>query len=207
VAVEMAAGDQESDRFLSEGRVGIPHVEIERGPFPTGKKVIRLKLGTMTIGRDIGVDLLFSVDGVSRRHAKLVMDERGAVTLYDMGSTNGTFVNERKVEIAELREGDRIEISEVCLRFARDDPRYRQKDSPGGSSLIDLLSAREREIAELVAEGISNAEIGQRLSISARTVGTHLANVYERIGIHNRTALTKLVLEHSLAPTSIKKPE
>jgi DNA-binding NarL/FixJ family response regulator len=51
------------------------------------------------------------------------------------------------------------------------------------------LSPRELEVARLVASGMTNAEIGKQLHISPATVGRHLSNVYERLGIHSRAAL------------------
>lgn len=58
------------------------------------------------------------------------------------------------------------------------------------------LSKREAEVAQLVAEGCSNADIAARLFISPRTVTTHLQHIYERLGIESRTGLTRYVLEH-----------
>jgi DNA-binding CsgD family transcriptional regulator/tetratricopeptide (TPR) repeat protein len=58
------------------------------------------------------------------------------------------------------------------------------------------LSSRETEIARLVAEGLSNPEIAERLFISERTVTTHLQHVFQRLGVRSRTGLTRYVLEH-----------
>jgi ATP/maltotriose-dependent transcriptional regulator MalT len=58
------------------------------------------------------------------------------------------------------------------------------------------LSARETEIARLVAEGLSNPEIAERLFISQRTVTTHLHRIYQRLGVGSRTSLTRYVVEH-----------
>jgi DNA-binding NarL/FixJ family response regulator len=55
------------------------------------------------------------------------------------------------------------------------------------------LSAREYEVACLVADGLTNAEIGRKLHISPATVGRHLSNIYERLSIHSRAALAKYV--------------
>jgi DNA-binding NarL/FixJ family response regulator len=66
-------------------------------------------------------------------------------------------------------------------------PRSRQPDE---------LSPRESEIAQLVAEGLSNMEIAERLFISQRTVTTHLQRIYQRLGVSSRTGLTRYVLEH-----------
>ncbi|HJX44233.1 MAG TPA: LuxR C-terminal-related transcriptional regulator [Geodermatophilus sp.] len=52
-----------------------------------------------------------------------------------------------------------------------------------------VLSAREREVATLAAQGVSNQEIARRLVLSVRTVETHLARVYDKLGIHRRGAL------------------
>jgi DNA-binding NarL/FixJ family response regulator len=59
----------------------------------------------------------------------------------------------------------------------------------------DELSPREAEIAQLVAEGLSNMEIAERLFISHRTVTTHLQRIYQRLGVTSRTGLTRYVLE------------
>ena len=52
----------------------------------------------------------------------------------------------------------------------------------------DALTAREREVLELVAEGITNVEVAQRLWISPGTVRRHLENSYAKLGVHTRTA-------------------
>lgn len=57
------------------------------------------------------------------------------------------------------------------------------------------LSGREREVAFLVAQGLSNAAIAERLFISPRTVTTHLDRIYRRLGVRSRAALTRYVLE------------
>jgi DNA-binding NarL/FixJ family response regulator len=52
-----------------------------------------------------------------------------------------------------------------------------------------MLTSRELEIVKLVANRLSNKEIGSRLGISDRTVGTHLANIFGKSGIRDRTLL------------------
>ena len=63
---------------------------------------------------------------------------------------------------------------------------------PPVQPLIEPLSAREREVLSLVAEGLSNREVGRRLHIAESTVKSHLNNVYGKLGVKNRTqAATK----------------
>ena len=54
----------------------------------------------------------------------------------------------------------------------------------------DGLTPREREVMLLVADGLSNKEVGRRLSLSDGTVKIHLHNIYQKVGVANRTALT-----------------
>ena len=61
-----------------------------------------------------------------------------------------------------------------------------------GDPLADL-TVRENEIVRLVAAGLSSAVVAQRLSVSVRTVDSHLASIYRKLGVHGRAALVDLV--------------
>ena len=69
-----------------------------------------------------------------------------------------------------------------------------RRTAPG----FDGLTGRELEIVRLVARRLSNKEIGVQLEISSRTVGTHLANVFDKVGVRDRTALGDLAREQGL---------
>jgi DNA-binding CsgD family transcriptional regulator len=56
---------------------------------------------------------------------------------------------------------------------------------------LDSLTSAEREVVRLVSQGLSNPEVGRRLFISPRTVGHHLAHVFDKLGIRSRGALIK----------------
>ena len=60
------------------------------------------------------------------------------------------------------------------------------------------LTPREREVAELIADGNSNKEAGRRLGISPRTVELHRAHVMEKLGARNAADLVRMVLSGSL---------
>ena len=55
--------------------------------------------------------------------------------------------------------------------------------------VLDGLSAREREVAAAVAEGLSNKEIALRLALTERTVKAHLAAVFDKLGVRDRLQL------------------
>lgn len=65
--------------------------------------------------------------------------------------------------------------------------------------LEDLpLSARQLEVSRLVAEGLTNAAVGEQLGISTRTVTSHLDHIYGRLEINSRAALTRWIVERGL---------
>ncbi len=68
-----------------------------------------------------------------------------------------------------------------------------------GASNSKQLTSREADIVRLVATGLRNAEIAQRLSITEATVKTHLNNIFEKLELRDRVELTVYALRHGLA--------
>jgi DNA-binding NarL/FixJ family response regulator len=62
------------------------------------------------------------------------------------------------------------------------------------------LTDREVEVVRLAARGLSNREIAARLGVSDRTVGHHLAHVFDKTGRRTRAGVAVFVLEHGLLP-------
>ena len=58
------------------------------------------------------------------------------------------------------------------------------------------LSVREMEIIELVAAGLTNQEIAEKLTISKRTVDNHVSNMFTKTGSKNRVALLNWAMDH-----------
>ncbi len=72
--------------------------------------------GELTIGRANDLDLVLVEDMVSRKHAKLVA-QHGILSITDLGSTNGTFVNGEKVRRTDIKKSDRILIGTSILKL------------------------------------------------------------------------------------------
>ena len=85
----------------------------------------------------------------------------------------------REVAAGEVSLPQRLAL-QLVTRMARQSP-------PRENALPEPLSGREREVLTLLAQGLSNKEIAQRLYLSVRTVEGHLANVYGKLNVHSRT--------------------
>jgi DNA-binding NarL/FixJ family response regulator len=79
---------------------------------------------------------------------------------------------------------------------------YLDKDRRDGGavrSLSDTLTAREKQVLKLIAEGNRNRDIAESLFVSVKTVEKHRANLMGKLDLHNTAALTSFALENSLA--------
>ena len=77
---------------------------------------------------------------------------------------------------------------------------YVQRARRGKSDLYDTLTAREREVLQLAAEGHSSKEIASRLFISPRTAETHRANLMHKLGLHSLSDLIRYALRRGILP-------
>jgi DNA-binding CsgD family transcriptional regulator len=170
-----------------------PYLDVLAG---TARSRVALDRDAIVVGRSRSADVRLDVDGVSRKHARVVRSGMCAVSLIDLGAKNGTFVNGERIDIAALHHGDRIQIGPVVLEFLLlAEASAVSTTSAFGEqpSVRSALSDREWEVALHVARGLTNVEVAAALGISRRTVATHLERIYERLQIHSRAALASLV--------------
>ncbi|MBC7876058.1 MAG: response regulator transcription factor [Anaerolineales bacterium] len=73
-----------------------------------------------------------------------------------------------------------------------------RRESLGGESLIEPLTAREKEVIQLMAQGLANKQIALSLGISEHTVKFHLSSLYAKLGISSRTEAVKRGIELGL---------
>lgn len=81
-----------------------------------GDKSIGLPEGETLLGRATEAHVRFEVPGVSRRHARIFID-RATVTLEDLGSQNGTYLQGERISNAVLKDGDEIRLGPVSIVF------------------------------------------------------------------------------------------
>ena len=156
---------------------------VVQGPAPG--TIHALDRTQTVIGRGDEVDLRIDDDGVSRKHAKVVRAAGGFVNVLDLGSTNGVFVNGAQVDFGLLQLGDTLALGpDVRLRLVD----AAAASATSGAATLGLTD-RQLDIARLVAAGLTNAAIAEKLQISPRTVTSHLDHVYTRLGISSRAAL------------------
>jgi DNA-binding NarL/FixJ family response regulator len=75
---------------------------------------------------------------------------------------------------------------------------YVEKADGGVRDAYDTLSGREREVLQLAAEGHNNSEIAARLFISRRTVESHRAKLFDKLGLHSQTDLVRYALRRGI---------
>jgi pSer/pThr/pTyr-binding forkhead associated (FHA) protein len=110
----------------------------------------RLEGGRISIGRDPANTIVIGDSLVSKRHAEIIRDEDGGHRIVDVGSSNGTLVNDRQAVDHRLSHNDRIELGECLLRFVI------EEEQPAGDEgaktvLIDDASTRLSIPSDVVA--------------------------------------------------------
>jgi hypothetical protein len=81
------------------------------------------------IGRGRNCDLVLDDHSVSRLHAEIRCSDQGVLTLHDLESLNGAFVNDTRIDAIQLREGDAVDIGDVGLRFTLHDESHASQEA------------------------------------------------------------------------------
>jgi DNA-binding CsgD family transcriptional regulator len=105
-------------------------------------------------------------------------------------------LGEARDHLRAARDGFEDMGSAPWAARARDELRAAGEQSPvPPRDAVAGLSPQEAQIASMVAEGLSNREIGERLFLSHRTVGSHLYRMFPKLGVHSRVELVRLVAD------------
>lgn len=118
-------------------------------------------------------------------------------------------INGKKYSILPIEVGNNISTEEISVFLSANFPRAvghlkileayyvilpRPVESPGvqlnaKADIINLLTERELQVAQLVATGFSNKEVAKQLNISEWTISTHLRRIYAKLNVCNRAAM------------------
>jgi len=159
------------------------------------------------IGRSSDLDMVLVEDMVSRKHAKITLTG-GKITIEDLGSTNGTFVNGEKVKQARLKEGDRILIGTSILKLVHqgdhaaemDDQQVRQRLEEA-AAVHAAKSPKSSSMAGKIEE-VPLPDLLQLLNTSKKNgvlvvTGAHEGRIYLRQG---RVYYAVVDGDHALGP-------
>jgi DNA-binding NarL/FixJ family response regulator len=193
VAILQAAPDIEVVGTAADGRVALEQI--------------------VALGPDVAIlDLSMpEVDGISLTRQILAVRPRTAVVILSMHSSAQHVFQalEAGARSYLLKESAGREIAEtvraVHLGRRHLGGRIAEIVAEGisnrrSTSPIESLSNREREILKLVADGLSSAEIGRRLSLSPKTVDTYRSRLMQKLQITDLAGLIKFAILHGLTP-------
>jgi len=94
--------------------------------------------------------------------------------------------------------GDALLAPAVTRRLISEFARLRPREDGRPSPMLDTLTARETQVLRLVAEGLSNPEIAQRLVVTEETVKTHVSRVLTKLQLRDRTQAVVAAYESGL---------
>lgn len=176
-------GEEEGGTVPSVASAGVVVYAPDRSPYR-----FAIARAAISIGRSpkAGNDLVIESDGqISKRHARIELDADGHFTIYDLGSTNGTKVNGRRIDNRTLHDGDEIQVGATRLTF---------QQTPLESSLIDPTRAEEAQHAAVGAGGRTQGFYGG--AAASPVVEENGSSSPPRRMLHSRTA--RLVLTDGL---------
>jgi two-component system response regulator NreC len=100
--------------------------------------------------------------------------------------------------LCNVSKGKSYFSSEVTRSLLNPGKNTNQFDSESEAVLLSRLTEREVDVLKLIAEGLSNKEIGDELFISHRTVDTHRTNLMKKLEVHNIAGLIKFSIKSGL---------
>lgn len=164
--------------------------------------VIPIDKDSFIIGRIEDCDLSLPSNNVSRKHVEIYYNGT-SLFLKDLKSTNGTYVNDKKVkEDVFLKNGDTIRIANFEFKIYLKDVQkgdhktktFFVNDSKKQDSFTEYydLTKREEEILYLIIQGKSTKKISDILFISIGTAKNHVLNIFKKVNVHSKFELLTL---------------
>jgi DNA-binding CsgD family transcriptional regulator len=136
-----------------------------------------------------------ALESIPMLHDAARMRRQLAGRLAEVGDREGALQELRRVHEAFARMGAESELNKARVMFREIGAKPPTRTTGSGS---EELTAREAEIARMVAARKSNKAIGKALDISPRTVSTHLSNIFRKLDVASRGELVDYVRTHGV---------
>ncbi|EJW09631.1 hypothetical protein A33M_1111 [Rhodovulum sp. PH10] len=141
-----------------------------------------------------GLDILKELNAKSYPAPVFIISGQGDIPMAVEAIKNGAFdFIEKPFDAETVVSRVRDAIAAAARRQARGGLGESLAQFPGS----ELLTAREREVLNLIAAGASNKEAGRQLGISPRTIEVHRARIMEKLGAKNAADLVRIVLSEA----------
>lgn len=150
-------------------------------------------LETVLIAKEIYPDVQFIM--------LTVFDDEDKIFDAVKGGASGYLLKDEKISviiksIKEVVEDGAVPLSAVIARKTLNMLKHAPKKNSESNSNFDYqLSSREMDILELIVEGLNYNEIAEKLFISPHTVRKHIANIYDKLHVSNKTSAIKIALK------------
>lgn len=191
----MATAQREPDDWLlSACLVGLGEVAAEQGQWTRAAQLWGAEEAlrtTITVRRGY-VARLPDERAVTRTHAHL-----GEEAFSAAWSQGRTLPLECVLSVQD-QPGIQGQSPHIANQDSRLPRRPGREANPLSPAPFDELTAREVEVLQLIAQGLTNAQIADQLVLSSLTINTYVRAIYRKLGIRSRSAATRYVLEHDL---------
>jgi DNA-binding CsgD family transcriptional regulator len=159
------------------------------------------------LGRSTQCDIVLDHTSVSRRHARLTPSGALRVRVLDLGSRNGTFVDDTRISEAVVVCGQHVRFGGVTLHLCEESAapegtdssldgdiaargEWEQTSMPGAPGLTNA----QREVFGLLVQGLPEKTVAKRLGVSIHTAHNHICAIYKALCVHSRAELMAFVL-------------
>jgi DNA-binding NarL/FixJ family response regulator len=203
-------------RMIREGLRSLIEREADMevvGEADNGREAVDLaeKLSPDVVVMDVGMPDLNGIEatwqilqrctGVRVLALSMHSDRRYAAGMFEAGARGYVLkqaaYDELVTAIRTVAEGRAFLSADVASVVVDD---YSRRLSDSAASSFSLLTEREREILQLVAEGRANKQIADTLGVSVKTVDSHRQHVMEKLDLHSVADLTRYAMREGLTP-------
>lgn len=172
----------------------------------TGDLPYELTRGSHTIGRSRTCDLVIRDDTLSRQHARIWLGADEQIVLEDLGSKNGTFVNDVRIMQQPVKPKAILRLGEIRIFLSSEEPNgvldsfegtksaRRDRDRPMANLPVESLTAAQKKVFGLLVVGHDEPAIARILNRSVHTIHLHIQAIFRKLGIHSRADLLAIVI-------------